>query len=1042
MVEHPPQGPDGGFSIEEMLRVPFTVVLDRWEAMQPVERIEPQLIARAPQVFDALARLTDHPALDRLRHAVELRDPRALGSLAFLAKTLARAADTMHQRCKRWRQSGDWTTLRREADLASVLARATGEPRLYAECQLMLATARRRLGDLHGAIAPYREAVRAAEGDDCLLGVAHDNLGLTLAEEGHLDEALDEYAKALQHESDPRGVAAILQNRALALAEVGELDRAVRDLEAAAAGFERAGVDQRHLAIVLDNIASVMAGLGRHEAALHILERARELFPPRDVGGRVVNALNRAARHLDLEASTLAAEAFQEAHDLAFQQARAAVDPAHYQRGFHEARTAALPSADEAVALVVLGAEAKNAGLWQEALRSWTQASRRAREMGDHALALRTDANIAALLYDRGALDEARVVNQRVAGEAASRGIARPELMAIGNLGSLAAAGAENVAGPAGSLGLFARCAVLLEAHMAIVSEAGLDAVEAHRETYDTGAVANSLAILAEKHEAQALAVRYYREAVQKARATGERFSLINRLAGLRKALAREGDREGADVAARELATLAAVTGDVPPREALLAHQALGDHHREGDRKTEAIVHYREAAGQLERWRLAQRPGAERTQALHHFPRVYRALARLLRHEGAVAASYAALLGEKGRRLIDRLATLDAREGPTRDDAPTSDEIQILVGRLGCEPATVLVEFAIEEDRGITAYLVGGDGLTTVHVAGDPRALARVEHGDSREREARLVRLCLATPMLMELAESITAVVPEGRRLMLVPDGPLHNLPLHLIPVRGRPWCDGFEISYLTAAGALRFADRRLRALHTAFVGGDSRGDLPHAAAECRDVAALLSIPACVGADCSRAAIESALHERPDIVHLAVHGRGDPKRGARASVLLAAPDGDTEWVPFDGLTTMGWRARLVVFSGCSTAVAGRRDGRYLSSVADAAAETGAAAVIACLWPVEDSAARTFMTAFYAALVEHRAAGRLDLRDAFSRASHALRQATDEIAGSHTRRRDGRTASDQRPFANGAVERALIWAPFILVGDPIVEPPDS
>ncbi len=113
-----------------------------------------------------------------------------------------------------------------------------------------------------------------------------------------------------------------------------------------------------------------------------------------------------------------------------------------------------------------------------------------------------------------------------------------------------------------------------------------------------------------------------------------------------------------------------------------------------------------------------------------------------------------------------------------------------------------------------------------------------------------------------------------------------------------------------------------------------------------------------------------------DVVHLAVHGRGDAHRGGRASLLLSDGSGGTEWVAFEELAAFHWRAELVVFSGCSTAVAGPRQGFGLVSVAHAAAERGAAAVIACLWPVGDAAARIFMTAFYKEFVLSRAVGKL------------------------------------------------------------------
>jgi CHAT domain-containing protein len=197
-----------------------------------------------------------------------------------------------------------------------------------------------------------------------------------------------------------------------------------------------------------------------------------------------------------------------------------------------------------------------------------------------------------------------------------------------------------------------------------------------------------------------------------------------------------------------------------------------------------------------------------------------------------------------------------------------------------------------------------------------------------------------------------------------------------------------------------------------------------------------LNIEPKIGRQCTRVAIESALRGGDcDIVHLAVHGRGDVRRGGRASILLATQTGDVEWIPFDSLKDIEWNVGLVTFSGCSTAVAGPRDGGHTLSVADAATETGASAVLACLWPVSDHGAQIFMTAFYKELARLRDAGCIDLRVAFNRAQIELRAATDEVLGTDSIRRNSDDSYSRKP--ERTVDEILLWAPFILVGDPLV-----
>ena len=247
------------------------------------------------------------------------------------------------------------------------------------------------------------------------------------------------------------------------------------------------------------------------------------------------------------------------------------------------------------------------------------------------------------------------------------------------------------------------------------------------------------------------------------------------------------------------------------------------------------------------------------------------------------------------------------------------------------------------------------------------------------------------------------------------------------------------------AAGSLRFAPTQRRPVGHSLVAGDSGSDLPNAATECANVAAALGTKPLVGPQCTRAAIEEALQAGElDVVHLAVHGRGDAQRGGRASLRLADGSGGTEWVSFDELSAFPWRAELVVFSGCSTAVAGSRGGFGLISVAAAAAERGAAAVIACLWPVGDNAARIFMSAFYKEFVSRRAIGPVDLRVVLDHARRELCAYLPTEPAVRSRRRDGRNLTPAmmekvaRPQIDPMLTDALTWAPFILIGDPILE----
>lgn len=1039
--------PNEAVTIEALIVAPFSLIIQTWESIQPPSQFEPELFVRSTAILAAMDWLTGHPKLDKLRKAINAHDEHGLGALVQLDGFLLMTCDTLIERCKRWRREEDWTTLHHEAALAARLTAAAGRDGQRALALFLLATAHRALGDILGTINVYKTAIEVAwiAHDEHLLAVSNDNLGNALTDVGRLDEALGHYDEALIHEHDPAGRRAIRKNRANALEELGELRLAVLEHKKAIKELEDAGVHGRELAVMLDNLASPIARLGEPKAALDLLEKARLFFEPGDLPVRVVNALSRSTIYGILRDKKAAAETFVEAHDLAFEDARRRIDPEHYRRGFLEARRANLPSDDEANRLLFQGMRAKDtakdADAWKLALKLLHQATHRAQEAGDHALALRINANIAAIFADElGLVDQALTIALRVCHEAAERGLARPEFMAIGTLGSLSARGAD-IRDPLGPLGAFVRAAVLLEVHRRIVADAGLNPKDAKLETYDPGMGALELAIQAEKHNADLLAVRYYQEAVNKAQAVQGWVQLVNRLAGLRSALSRSGNIQESEKVAEEIKILLA-RGVLPFRGQLVAHRDLGFHFAVRDR-TIAINHLRKACSILEELSQPVEPGDGRSCVGYEFHDMYRTLARLLREIGNDTASFEALQGEKGRRLIDALTTLETGEVQGSAVLPKVDEVLTLIKRLSAEKPTYLVDLAVEEE-GLTAYLVGDSTVRAIHVDGDPSDITAIEGGDVSEREVHLVKMCLQNSLLRDLAGAVTAALPKGCRILLVPDQFLYNLPLHIIPVEEQFWCDHFSIGYLMAAGVLRFAPGRHKMIGRSLVAGNSRNDLPYAAAECAEVATLLDTKPIVGSDCTRAAIEEALRAGEfDVVHLALHGRGDGRRGGRASLLLADGRGGTEWIAFDELATVPWRTELVIFSGCSTAVAGPRQGRELVSVSLSAAERGAAAVIACLWPVGDKASKVFMTAFYKELVLHRAAGPVDLRVVLDKARKELRTKLPGKSVAGARRRDGRSlrpavvSSPHMPKVDPAVADALRWAPFILLGDPIL-----
>jgi CHAT domain-containing protein len=142
------------------------------------------------------------------------------------------------------------------------------------------------------------------------------------------------------------------------------------------------------------------------------------------------------------------------------------------------------------------------------------------------------------------------------------------------------------------------------------------------------------------------------------------------------------------------------------------------------------------------------------------------------------------------------------------------------------------------------------------------------------------------------------------------------------------------------------------------------------------------------------------------IIHLAVHASSDPQYPDRAALVLGVAPKSTD----DGLLQvreimrLPLNADLVTLSACETGVGAARGESGVVSLEQAFLISGARAVVASLWNVEDRPTTPLMTAFY----EHIVQG----EDKASALANAKREMMDRYRG-------------LSPY---------YWAPFVLVGE--------
>jgi len=148
-----------------------------------------------------------------------------------------------------------------------------------------------------------------------------------------------------------------------------------------------------------------------------------------------------------------------------------------------------------------------------------------------------------------------------------------------------------------------------------------------------------------------------------------------------------------------------------------------------------------------------------------------------------------------------------------------------------------------------------------------------------------------------------------------------------------------------------------------------------------------------IGMDANLSGLNAALLRHPSVVHFAVHVIPNPKALDRAYIALSlAPDGSPELLSTSDVAHLRLDDSLVVLSGCHSARGSALPGSGLIGLVRAWLMSGAAAVIASLWPVSDDRGVIFESFYRALRKETGLPGQSPIRSA----AEALRQAQLEM----------------------------------------------
>jgi CHAT domain-containing protein/tetratricopeptide (TPR) repeat protein len=371
----------------------------------------------------------------------------------------------------------------------------------------------------------------------------------------------------------------------------------------------------------------------------------------------------------------------------------------------------------------------------------------------------------------------------------------------------------------------------------------------------------------------------------------------------------------------------------------------------------------------------------------------------------ALAALQAAVR-EREAQVLELNRRLNQRAGAAPGG---SDEVGVEQLRRELGEDTALVEyFAL--DGGLLAFVVTRERVEAVELAREDAVEAavgqlRFQLGSLRygirNLQAHMEQLTLrARRHLAVLYDLLLRPLEErlgDRRLAVVPHRSLHYVPFHALHDGAQYVIERREVVYVPSASILRHClTRARRPLRRAVLVGVDDPRTPRVRDEVEAVSPLF--PDAVVLLDGQATLASLREHGPsaDVLHLACHGQFRPDNPLFSSLRLS--DG---WLTVHDAYGLDLTCGLVTLSACETGLSVVAPGDELLGLARGFFSAGAPSLLVSLWTVDDAAATTLMTRFYAQL----RAGR--------RPAAALRHAQRELL-----------AQCPHPF---------FWSPFVLLG---------
>jgi CHAT domain-containing protein/tetratricopeptide (TPR) repeat protein len=358
-----------------------------------------------------------------------------------------------------------------------------------------------------------------------------------------------------------------------------------------------------------------------------------------------------------------------------------------------------------------------------------------------------------------------------------------------------------------------------------------------------------------------------------------------------------------------------------------------------------------------------------------------RAIQLLLDHPGPDLGSLAEW---SGRRKAAALASATGVPIPRRNgSAPALARLQ-----QGLGPAAVLLDYQIVDQR-VAALVISARTATTVLLEVKRDSLtALVErlrapllqvHGGSLDLARARFDQPAAAALYQALIAPLRPLLDGARRLLIVPDGPLHYLAFDALVTDSGPdgptyLLDPFEIAILPS---LRFVAAQIGSWPTRVprrilaLGHDA----PGVAEEIAVVSASWKageVHSLLGDHATEAALKRGGSEA-DLLHLAAHAIADDRRPEASHLRLAPDSANDGFLHLNEIAGLVPRGATVILSACETLAGRSFQGEGLLGLARGFLAAGAGSVVATQWPVGGAVA-DLMGRFHRELAAGKSAG--------------------------------------------------------------------